>query len=222
MTIEVITKDCTALTDAEMSDMADLSAAGADWGVGVLSKQAEEWVLVSQAFDKGQLRGFVFSTLERIGGTPALLVGVACVGRSKTRATTLRGLMHDQFHKARMAFPDEDVVVSSRLVDLGPFDAFKDLQSLRPWPDERPNGEERAWGRRLAKRFGAADFDDRTMVARTTSDLLVFDYESLKPGFPEGQLAGLFTECDRASGRHLIVFGWAMAEFLDQFQKPAG
>lgn len=228
MTIEVITKDCTALTDAEMSDMADLSAAGADWGVGVLSKQAEAWVLVSQAFEKGQLRGFVLSTLERIGGTPALLLGVGCVGRTKTRATTLRGLMHDQFHKARMAFPDEDVVVATRMLDIGPLDAFKDLESIRPWPDERPNGEERAWGRRLAKRFDASDFDDRTMVARTTAELLVFDHESLNgttwtPRLSPGStLHDLFSECDRSTGRHLIAFGWAMAEFLDQFQKPAG
>ncbi len=218
MTIEVITKDCSALTDAELSEMADLSAASIDWGVGVLSKQVDEWVLVSQAFERGQLRGFVFSTLERIGGTPALILGVACVGRTRSRTTTLRGLMHDQFHKARMAFPDEDVVVASRMLDVGALDAFKDLESIRPWPDQRPNGEERAWGRRLAKRFGAVDFDDRSMLTRTNSELLTFDHESLKPQ----QLTELFTECDARTGRHLIVFGWAMAEFLDQYQQPAG
>ncbi len=43
MAIDVETKDCTALTDAELSDMADVSAAGAAGGaaaadVGVLSK----------------------------------------------------------------------------------------------------------------------------------------------------------------------------------------
>ena len=218
MTIEVITKDCTALTDAEMSEMADLSAAGADWGVGVLSKQAQEWVLVSQAFEKGQLRGFVLSTLERIGGTPALILGAGCVCRTRVRGNVLRGLMHDQFHKARMAFPDEDVVVAARLLDAGPLDAFSDLQAIRPWPGERPNGEERAWGRRLAKRFGATEFDDRTMVARTTTDVLDLDHESAKPK----DVGDLFAPCNRKSGHHVISFGWAMAEYLDQFQRPAG
>lgn len=217
MAIEVITKDCSALTDAEMSEMADLSACSHDWGVGTLSKQAQEWVLITQAFEKSQLKGFVMSTMERIGGTPAMVVGVGCVLRARNRSSVLRGLMHDQFHKARMAFPDEDVVVAARVAAPGPLDAFRDLHELRPWPGERANGEERAWGRRLAKRFGASDFDDRSMQATTYADLLVFDYESAKPQ----PVDELFVECDIEQGRHLVAFGWAMAEFLDGFQNPA-
>ena len=133
--------------------------------------------------------------------------------------------MHDQYHRARMAFPDEDVVVSSRMpFDSGPIDAFKDLQAIRPWPDGRTEtGEERAWGRRLAKRFGAADFDDRTMVARTTSDLLVFDYGARGTATRRGtcQVCSPSVETDLRAGAS-YVFGWAIAEFLDQFQKPAG
>lgn len=217
MAIEVVTKDCTALGDAELAEMADLSAGGLGWEVGALSKAAEAWVLVSSAFERDKLRGFVFSTLERIGGTPALVIGVASVGRTRSRSTVLRGLMHDQFHKALMAFPDEDVVVSARIIDASPFEAFEDLTDVRPWPEVRPNGEERAWGRRLAKRYGAVAFDDRTMLARGVGDELLFDHESNRA--PD--VVSIFTDCDPAANDFVVAWGWAMAEFLEGFEKPA-
>ena len=50
MAIEVDTKDCTALSDAELAEMADLCADGTlAYEVGTLSKQAEAWVLITQA-----------------------------------------------------------------------------------------------------------------------------------------------------------------------------
>ncbi len=217
MAIEVLTRDCTALGDAELAAMADLSAAHAGWEVGLLSKQAEEWVLVSEAFEKSVLKGFVFSTLERIGGTPSLVIGVGCVARARNRSSILRGLMHDQFHKALMAFPDEDVIVSVRMGDASGFEALSDLTDCRPWPDTRPNGEERAWGRRLSKRFGAGAFDDRAMIATGGADQLLFDHESAKatPGTP------VFADVNASKEQFIIGWGWAMAEFLDGFEQPA-
>ncbi len=215
MAIEVITRDCTALGDAELGAMADLSASSAGWEAGLLSKQAEEWVLVSEAFDKNKLRGFVFTTLERIGGTPSLVIGVGCVGRVRNRASVLRGLMHDQYHKALMAFPDEDVIVATRMADGGAFEGMSELTDCRPWPDVRPNGEERAWGRRLAKRFGTEHFDDRTMTASGGVQQLLFDHESTKACPSEAAFSHL------GSDEFIIGWGWAMAEFLDKFEKPA-
>src|SRR3546814_2536282 len=76
MSIQVETKDCTALGDAELAELADLCAEGPiPHEVGVLSKQAEAWVLITQARENDKLKGFAFSTLERIGGTPSVLVG---------------------------------------------------------------------------------------------------------------------------------------------------
>ena len=52
MAIEVQTKDCTALSDAELSEMADICADGTSgYEVGLLSKQRDEWVLVTLARD---------------------------------------------------------------------------------------------------------------------------------------------------------------------------
>ncbi len=214
MAIEVITKDCTGLTDAEMGEMADLCAGSTGWQAGLLSKQAEEWVLVSQAFDKGKLGGFVFSTLERIGGTPALVIGIGSAGRARNRSAVLKALMSAQYHKTLMAFPDEDVVVSARVTHPGSFEAFAGLTGVRPWPDTRPNGEERAWGRRLAKRYQSVDFDDRTMLGRCDDSLLVLDHDALKPP----PIDAVFAGCDPTVGHHLVAWGWAMAEFLERFE----
>lgn len=213
MAIDVRTIDCTALGDSDFVAMAEMSSPTAGWEVGMISKQAEEWVLASQAFEKDVLRGFMFTTLERIGGTPAMVVGIASVDRVRSRGGILKALMNEAYHKALMAFPDEDVIVATRLVNTGPLEALADLEDVRPWPDTRANGEERAWGRRLSKRFGAMEFNDRTMIARGDGDHFVFDHESTRKIDCDAILDG----CAPDEGDYVIVWGWAMAEFLEKF-----
>ena len=216
MAIQVETKDCTALTDAEMGEMADICADGpARYDVGLLSKQREEWVLVTQARDNTKLCGFSFCTLERIGGTPCLLIGLASVKRSAKRDNVLKTLMADQYRRALLAFPDEDVLIGTKFIDPAGFQSFKGLDDIVPRPGHKATGEERAWGRRLAKRFGAEGrIDDRTFVVTGDGDTCgALDHESLKDdGDPE--VAAFFAPLDRSRGDYLIAFGWAMAENL--------
>lgn len=218
MAITVETKDCTALDDTELAEMADLCAEGpAKYEVGLLSKQAEAWVLVSLARDGSKLRGFAFSTLERIGGTPCILVGCASVQRSARRDAVLKGIITDQFRRAVLAFPDEDVLVGARLLDAGGYEAYKTLEDIVPRPGHKASGEERAWGRRLAKRFGidAGSYDDRTFVA--TGDgvyPLVLDHESVKPDKFDPEVVKFFQGFTANRGDSLVAFGWAMAEDL--------
>lgn len=211
--IEVTTKDCAALGDAELSEMADLVASTSGWTVGALGKQAEEWVLVTRADSGGKLKGFLFATLERIGGTPALVIGLGSVQRGGDRAKVLKALMHEQYHKALMAFPDEDVLVSLRVTDPGGLEALSGLSDVRPFPETRANGEERAWGRRLSKRYGAGQFDDRAMIASGDSEPFGVDHEAAAdvPG------AAVLDDCDVDGGQFIIAWGWAMAEFLEGF-----
>ena len=114
----------------------------------------ESWVLATTARDGGTLHGYTFSTLERIGGTPCVLLGVMSVRRNAKRDTVLKGLMKEAFHRALMAFPDEDVVVGGRFALPDALQALKEVDDVIPAPGSRAVGEERAWGRRLAKRFG--------------------------------------------------------------------
>ena len=217
MAIQVETKDCTALSDAELGEMADICADGpANYDVGLLSKQREQWVLITQARDNGKLCGFSFCTLERIGGTPCLLVGLASVRRGSKREAVLKALMADQYRRALLAFPDEDVLVGTKFIDAAGFEAFKGLVDVVPRPGHRATGEERAWGRRLAKRFGAEGrIDDRTFVVTGDGNPCgALDHETLRPESVDPDVASLLAPLDRERGDYLIAFGWAMAEDL--------
>jgi hypothetical protein len=217
MAIDVETKDCTALSDSELAEMADICADGpAGYDVGLISKQPEEWVLITQARESGRLHGFSFCTLERIGGTPCVLWGLASVRRTAKRDTVLKAITHDQFRRAVLAFPDEDVLVGTRFLDPAGFLAFKGLEDIVPRPGHKASGEERAWGRRLAKRFGAEGrVDDRTfIVAGDSSPAGALDVEAAKSDAIPSEIAAFFAPLDRERRDYLIAFGWAMAEDL--------
>jgi hypothetical protein len=217
MAMDVETKDCTALTDAELGEMADICTDGpAHYDVGLLSKQREEWVLITQVRDNAKLLGFSFCTLERIGGTPCLLVGLASVKRTAKRDGALKAIMNDQYRRAVLAFPDEDVLVGTKLIDVAGYQAFKGLEDIVPRPHHKATGEERAWGRRLAKRFGAEGrIDDRTFVVKGDgSPAGCLDHEAAKPESVDPESAAFLDPLDRGRGDYLIAFGWAMAEDL--------
>jgi hypothetical protein len=220
MAIDVETKDTTALGDAELATLGDICADGpASFDIGLLSKQREEWVLITTAKSGNALQGFSFCTLERIGGTPCVLVGLATVKRTSKRTEVLKALMADQYRRAVLAFPDEDVLIGTRFVDPSGFEAFalsRKLEDVVPRPGHKASGEERAWGRRLAKRFGVdADYDDRAFVAKGDGAVpCVLDHESLKPGAVSDEVRALFDGLDTSRGDSLIAFGWAMAEDL--------
>ena len=126
MPIQVETRDCAALTDADLDEMASMGGA---FDIGVLSKAKEDWVLCTTARIDDKLHGCTFSTLERIGGTPCVLIGLMSVKRTGKRDQVLKGLMGEAFHRALMAFPDEDVVLGSRFATAAPHKHKASLQS---------------------------------------------------------------------------------------------
>ena len=216
MPFEVGTKDCTALSDAELAEMADLCVdREPGFDIGFLSKQCEEWVLVSLVREGRKLRGYSFSTLERIGGTPSLLVGLATVDRIAKAEQSMRLLLGDQYRRAVLAFPDEDVLLGTRLLSPEGFRAFNGLQDVVPFPGRKSSGEERAWARRLAKRFGCESrLDDRTFVLKGDGSVSGgLDFFAPKVKLPEG-VDTHFSGLDADRGDRLVTFGWAMAEDL--------
>src|SRR5690606_4934853 len=103
-----------------------------------------------------------------------------------------KGLMAEAYHRALMAFPDEDVVVGSRLVAPDGLEAFKQVDDLIPRPGHRAVGEERAWGRRLAKRFGVdSHYDEKSFVVATNGQGGFIDHECLKPEKIKAEVAPL-------------------------------
>ncbi len=217
MAIEVDTKDCTALSDAELEEMADLVGdEPVELDIGVLSKERDSWVLVSVARNGGSsLQGFAFCTLERIGGTPSVLVGMGTIKATSRRDTVLRALMGDMMRRAVLAFPDEDVLVGFRFGRPDAFEVLQSLDDIRPSTTERASGEDRAWGRRLVKRYGLeGSYDDRAFQLTGKGNRVpVFDHVSLKPEALD-DVTPLFDGIDVANGDCVIGFGWAMAEDL--------
>jgi hypothetical protein len=173
------------------------------------------WVLATTARDGGRLKGFAFSTLERIGGTPSVIVGLASVRRTSKRDTVLRALVTELLRRAVLAFPDEDVVIGTRLNSASGFEAYKSL----PRPDHRASGEERAWGRRFVKRFGLSslNYDEHAFRSKGTGEqACVFDHCSLKPESISTEVNGLFKGLDADRGDVVVACGWALAEDLEK------
>ncbi len=195
-----------------MADMGASAPGGIE--IGVLSKAKEDWVLCTTARIDAKLQGIMFATLERIGGTPCVLLGLLSVKRTSRRESVMRGLMAEAYHRALMAFPDEDVLVGTRFANPSGFDAFRALSDIVPRPGHRAVGEERAWGRRLAKRFHVeSSYDEQSFQVKANASG-VFDYESLHPETVDPEVIELFKGTKPLKGDVLVAFGWAMAEDL--------
>jgi len=87
MSVEVETRDCASLTDIELEELA---AMGGFFQLAAITKAKEDWVLFTSAKISGKVHGFTFSTLERIGGTPCVLLGMMSVKRTPKRDAVLK------------------------------------------------------------------------------------------------------------------------------------
>jgi hypothetical protein len=217
MALDVLTNDASALEDTDLDELASMEDA---FSAGQLSKAKEDWVLVTTARFGNALQGFTFSTLERIGGTPCVLIGLMSVKRSSKRDQVLRGLMGEAYHRALMAFPDEDVVVGCRFINADAREAFKDLEGVKPSPGDDAVGEERAWGRRLAKRFNIEKkYDANSFIASSGAQDGYLDFETATPAKLDKDLVKLMSAVPAAKGGAMVVYGWTMAEDLVKLGK---
>jgi hypothetical protein len=229
--LEAVTKDSRSLTDAELAEMADLCVEGpTGYDVDYLTylRQIPEsdpprakWVLVTQAHEDGKLRGFAFANLERIGGTPCLLIGEASFTRMSSAEAALKAVMRDLYRRAVMAFPDEDVLVGARVMDPAAYRALTGLSDIVPMPTHKASGEERAWARRLSIRFAREEpsfkgqLDDRTFVITGDKTAIGFlDYSPRKTPTVVKSVGELFASIDEARRDTIVCCGWAMVEDL--------
>src|SRR5215470_12448192 len=222
--MDVESRDSVSLKPAELDELGQLVS-----GVGLplldeqLDRHVEQFPLVAVASEDGDVLGFLFGSLERIGGTPCILWGLGAVRRSKLARPSLDGLVAELYRRAAISFPDEDVLVAGRIAHPAAYSLLGILDDVCPRPKYTPNGEERAWGRRLARRFGCdARYDDRTFrLGPCGSSELVLHAAAVKAG---GKVVvELVGEIDPANGEALIAYGWAMAEALaDGLATPRG
>jgi hypothetical protein len=106
-------------------------------------------------------------------------------------------------------------VIGTRMVTADAWESFKLLTNIIPRPDHRAVGEERAWGRRLAKRFSVdSTYDEQTFVVKSAGQNGFLDHLSLKPEKIADDVAELFKGVKADKGGALIIHGWTMAEDL--------
>ena len=114
------------------ADLDDFASMGGAFGIGELSKAKEDWVLVTTARIDGKLHGFTFSTLERIGGTPCVLIGLVSVRRSTKRDQVLRALMRRPTTGPSWPSPTRTSSSARGSPRRGALEAFKELETSRP------------------------------------------------------------------------------------------
>ena len=211
----VESRDSVSLKPAELDELGQLVH-----GVGLpladeqLDRHVETFPLIVLTTHDEAVSGFLFGSLERIGGTPCILWGLGAVRKGKSSRPALEELVGELYRRAAISFPDEDVLVAGRMAQPAAYSLLGGLDDVCPRPKYSPNGEERAWGRRLARRFGCdARYDDRTFrVESHGHPEPVFDTRHVKLG---GKAAvEIVGTVDPATGEALIAYGWAMAETL--------
>jgi hypothetical protein len=217
--MNVESRDSVSLKPAELDEFGQLlAAAGLSLPDEELDRQIEAFPLVVVAALDGELQGAMFGSLERIGGTPAILWGLGAARKGKNAAAALKAMTGELTRRAAISFPDEDVLVGVRLAQPSCYVMLQSYANVVPRPGYTPNGEDRAWGRRLAKRYGVEPhFDDRAfkvaVKGRRPACQPVLDTSPIK-ATGGAKIASLVGALDATRGQAMIAFGWAVAEEL--------
>lgn len=222
------TKDCFELIEEELQAMLDLCETTSEpVSQEFLESEKDRWVLVALGYENERLKGFSFFSLDRIGGTPSIVSGFSSVACYSKRRTVMRGLTAEQFKRALISFPEEDVLVGACFQEAACYEVFWKLKDIVPRPGYDANGEDRAWGTRLAKRFGIADssYSRRDFVVKGCSETApVWRYSeavaksnAAKKNGSDGNFADLFEKVKSDHGDSLIVHGWVRKEDLMKF-----
>src|SRR3954468_1906822 len=108
--MKVESPDSVSLKPAELDEFGQILASN---GLPItdeeLDRQVEAFPLVVCASQDGLFQGLMLGSLERIGGTPAILWGMGAVRKGKLAAETLKVMTGELTRRAAISFPDEDV-----------------------------------------------------------------------------------------------------------------
>jgi hypothetical protein len=212
-------RDSISLKPAELDEFGQILAAlGLPVSDEELDRQVEQFPLVVVAALDDEVSGFMLGSLERIGGTPSILWGIGAARKGRNAAAALQVMTAELSRRAAISFPDEDVLVATRLSQPSCYALLASYANLVPRPGYVPNGEDRAWGRRLAKRYGCeSHYDDRgfrvAVKGRKPPVVPVLETSALK-ATGGAKIVSLVGEIDPCKGQAMIAFGWATADDL--------
>jgi hypothetical protein len=213
--MRVESRDSLSLKPAELDEFGQLLAlVDLPLKDDQLDQHVEQFPLVTRSTADDELHGFLFGSLERIGGTPCILWGLGAIRRGREARPTLDQLVGELYRRAAISFPDEDVLVAGRFAHPSAYALLNALADVCPRPKYSPTGEERAWGRRLARRFGCdGRYDDRKfrLKANGASEAVLHTSTVKAGGKAAADLVGTVRP---HKGEAVIAFGWATAEAL--------
>ena len=137
--------------------------------IGQLSKAKEDWVLVTTARIDGKLHGFTFSH-ARAHRRHAVRAARPDEREAhlQARRRCCKGLMGEAYHRALMAFPDEDVVVGTRFVDRRRARGVQGRSTTSsPAPATRPSARSgRGAGAWPSASASTATYDEQTFIVK--------------------------------------------------------
>ncbi len=213
--LSIESRDSISLKPAELDEFSQLfSSLKHPIADESLDAQIEQFPLVVFSREDDELRGFMFGSLERVGGTPCILWGLGGVSRGKTARAHLEAMLQELARRAAISFPDEDVLVAGRIGHPAAYALLCEYDDVVPRKGYTPTGEERAWGRRLSKRFSCdAHYEEKNFqVKKSGNPAILLETSAVKLG--GAKAAEMIGNIDPLRGEALIAFGWATAESL--------
>ena len=219
--MRVESRDSVSLKPAELDEFGQLlTSVELPLKEDALDHHVERFPLVTRTTADDELHGFLFGSLERIGGTPCILWGLGAIRRGRSARQALDQTVGELYRRAAISFPDEDVLVAGRFAHPSAYALLNQLSDVCPRPKYSPTGEERAWGRRLARRFGCdARYDDRKfrLKANGASEAVLHAGAVKAGGKSAAEVVGTVRP---HKGEAVIAFGWATAEALADGLSP--
>src|SRR5262249_27042504 len=211
--MRVESRDSVSLKPAELDEFGQLLASvELPMKDDALDDHIERFPLVTSATTDDELYGFLFGSLERIGGTPCILWGMGAIRRGRQARPTLDALVGGPDRRAATSSPDGDARGAGRPARRRAYALLNQLPEVCPRRKSSPRGEERAWGRRLARRFGCdSRYDDRKFrLKANAASAAVLHAAAVKAG---GKAAAEVVGAVRPhKGEAESAFGWATGE----------
>ena len=217
--MNVESRDSVSLKPAELDEFAQLlGSSGLSLTDEQLDLQVEAFPLAVVAMFESEVQGVMLGSLERIGGTPAILWGLGVARKGKQAAAALKAMTGELSRRAAISFPDEDVLVATRLSQPSCYTLLASYANLVPRAGIRPERRRPRVGPRLAKRFGLdSHFDDRgftvAVKSRKPTCVPILDASPVK-ATGGAKIVSLVGDLDATRGKAMIAFGWAVAEEL--------
>ena len=113
--MRVESRDSVSLKPVELDEFGQLlGSVGLPLKDDQLDEHGERFPLGTRSTADDELHGFLFGSLERIGGTPCILWGLGAIRRGRQARLVLDQLVGELYRRAAISFPDEDVLVAGR------------------------------------------------------------------------------------------------------------